>query len=132
MAVQAIAKGVRMSPRKVQEVAALVRGRTVADDLVILEHTPRLSAVPVRKTIESARANADHNHNYKPDTLRIIEISVSAGPRTKRFRPAARGSANPFMHRSSHIKVVVDGVVREPKKAAPSKLAATTAKKETK
>ena len=66
MPVRAIAKGVRMSPRKVGVVAALVRGRTVEDALVILEHTPRRSADPVREVIKSARANAEHNHNLKP------------------------------------------------------------------
>jgi large subunit ribosomal protein L22 len=96
----------------------LVRGRTVADALVILEHTPRRTALQVMKTIQSARANADHNHNLKPDTLRIVEISVTAGPRLKRFRPAAHGRALPFQRRTSHIRVVVDGEVRAAKKPA--------------
>jgi large subunit ribosomal protein L22 len=125
MAVKAIAKGVRMSPRKVGVVAALVRGRTVADALTILEHTPRRSAAPVRKVIESARANADHNHNYKPDTLVIETITVTPGPRFKRYRPAAHGRALPFQRRTSHIHVVVEGEQRAPKKPA-------TAKKESK
>jgi large subunit ribosomal protein L22 len=118
MPVQAVAKGVRMSPRKVGVVAALVRGRTVADALVILEHTPRRSALPVVKVIKSAQANADHNHGYKPATLRIVEISVSHGPRLKRYRPAAHGRALPFERRSSHIRVIVDGEMREAKKPA--------------
>ena len=118
MAVQAIAKGVRMSPRKVGVVAALVRGRTVADALVILSHTPRRSALPVIKAIESARANADHNHNYKPATLRITEITVNHGPRLKRYRPASHGRALPFQRRTSHIRVLVDGELRETKKPA--------------
>src|SRR5579859_3026265 len=117
MSVQAIAKGVRMSPRKVGVVAALVRGRTVADALVILEHTPRRTALPVLKTIKSAQANADHNHNLKPDTLKIVEISVTHGPRLKRYRPAAHGRALPFQRRTSHIRVVVDGEVRQVTKA---------------
>lgn len=116
MSVKAIAKGVRMSPRKVGVVAALVRGRTVADALVILDHTPRRTALPVKKTILSARANADYNHNLKPDTLKIVEISITAGPRLKRFRPAAHGRALPFQRRTSHIRVVVDGEARAPKK----------------
>jgi large subunit ribosomal protein L22 len=116
MAVQAIAKGVRMSPRKVGVVAALVRGRTVEDALTILDHTPRRSALAVRKVIASARANADHNHGYKPATLQITEISVTAGPRVKRFRPIARGMAHPFERKTSHIRVVVDGEKREIKK----------------
>jgi large subunit ribosomal protein L22 len=121
MGVLALAKGVRMSPRKVGVVAALVRGRTVADALTILEHVPRRSALPVIKTIQSARANADHNHNYKPDTLKIVEISVTHGPRLKRFRPAAHGRALPFQRRTSHIRVVVDGEVRAPKKPKTEK-----------
>lgn len=125
MQVKAIAKGVRMSPRKVGVVASLVRGRTVADALVILDHVPRRSATPVKKTIESARANADNNHNVRPDSLKIVEISVTPGPRLKRYRPAAHGRALPFMRRTSHIRVVVEGDVRAPKKP-------TTAKKEAK
>lgn len=121
MGVLALAKGVRMSPRKVGVVAALVRGRTVADALTILEHVPRRSALPVIKTIQSARANADHNHNLKPDTLKIVEISVTHGPRLKRFRPAAHGRALPFQRRTSHIRVVVDGEVRAPKKPKTEK-----------
>lgn len=118
MAVKAVAKGVRMSPRKVGVVAQLVRGRTVADALTILEHTPRRSALPVKKVIESARANADHNHNYKPDSLQIVSISVTPGPRLKRYRPAAHGRALPFQRKTSHIHVVVDGEQRAPKKPA--------------
>ena len=121
MNVQAIAKGVRMSPRKVGVVATLVRGRTVADALVILQNVPRRSALPVLKTIQSAQANADHNHNVKPDTLKIVEISVTAGPRLKRYRPAAHGRALPFQRRTSHIRVVVDGEVRAPKKPKTEK-----------
>jgi large subunit ribosomal protein L22 len=126
MAVKAIAKGVRMSPRKVGVVAALVRGRSVEDALTILSHTPRRSALPVTKVIASARANAEHNHNYKADSLQIIEISVTPGPRLKRFRPAAHGRALPFQRRTSHIRVVVEGEQRAAKKPV------ATAKKESK
>src|SRR3982750_4518802 len=118
MPVQAIAKGVSMSPRKVAVVAALVRGRSVADALTILEHTPRRSAEAVRKVIASARANADHNHGLKPNTLQIVEISVTHGPRLKRYRPAAHGRALPFQRRTSHIRVVVEGEMRVAKKPA--------------
>ena len=121
MAVQAIAKGVRMSPRKVAVVAALVRNRSVEDALTILEHTPRRSALAVRKVIESARANADHNHNYKPDSLRITAIRVSSGPSIKRYRPASHGRALPYLRRSSHIYVEVDGEIRVAKKPATAK-----------
>lgn len=121
MAVKAIAKGVRMSPRKVQVVASLVRGRSVADAITILEHTPRRAALPVKKAIESAKANAEHNHNLKPDTLQIKTISVTAGMRLKRYRPAAHGRANPFQRRTSHILVEVDGETRTIKKKTTDK-----------
>ena len=115
--VKAIAKGVSQSPRKVSEVASLVRNRTVSDALVILSHTPRRSAQPVSKVIASAKANAEHNHNLKPDTLKIVEITVTAGPRIKRFRPAAHGRALPFQRKTSHIRVTVTGEERQKKSA---------------
>jgi large subunit ribosomal protein L22 len=123
MAVKAIAKGVSISPRKVRVVAALVRGRTVADAVTILEHTPRRAALAVKKAVQSAAANADHNHNYKPNSLSIVEISVTAGPRLKRYRPAAHGRALPFQRKTSHIRVVVDGEIRAPKKPVAEKAA---------
>lgn len=128
MAVQAIAKSVRISPRKVSVVASLVRGRSVSDALTILAHTPRRAATPVAKAIKSAQANADHNHGYKPDTLQIVEISVTPGVRYKRFRPVSRGMAHPYQKRTSHIRVVVDGEQRPAKKAAEK----TAVKKEEK
>lgn len=115
MSVRAIAKGVKISPRKVGVVASLVRGRTVADALTILEHTPRRSATAVSKVIASAKANAEYNHNYKADTLTISEITVTPGTRLKRYRPAAHGRALPFQKKTSHIRVVVDGEKRQKK-----------------
>ncbi len=116
MAVQALAKGVRISPRKVSVVASLIRGRSVADALVILEHTPRSSALAVKKVVDSAKANADHNHGLKPATLQITEITVTPGPRLKRYRPVSHGRAHPFQRKTSHIRVVVDGEKREVRK----------------
>jgi large subunit ribosomal protein L22 len=113
MAVKAVAKGVRISPRKVAVVAALVRGRSVEDALTILDHTPRRSALAVKKVVASAKANADHNHGYKPTSLQITEISVMPGPRIKRYRPAAHGRALPFQRKSAHIRVIVDGEKRQ-------------------
>lgn len=123
MAVKAEAKGVRLSPRKVAAVASLVRGRSVEDAIVILEHTPRRAALAVLKTIKSAQANATHNHNYKAEGLQIVEITVNHGARMKRFRPAAMGRALPYMKRSSHIRVLVDGEQRPAKKPAAAKTA---------
>jgi large subunit ribosomal protein L22 len=116
MPATAFSKGVRISPRKVAVVAALVRGRSVEDALTILDFTPRRAAGPVIDAIKSAAANAEHNHNYKAGTLQITGISVTSGPRLKRFMPAARGSARRFQRKTSHIKVVVDGQQREAKK----------------
>lgn len=125
-----------MSPRKVGVVAALVRGRSVNEALTILEHTPRRAAEPVAKVIASAKANADYNHGLKPETLRIVEISVTPGTRTKRYRPAARGRALPYQKKSSHIRVLVDGEKRQSKTkdASPKTrdMKAETTKKETK
>lgn len=115
------AKAVRISPRKVAIVASLVRGRTVEDAYTILKHTPRNSAIAVTKAIKSAQANAIHNHNYKSNGLFISEISVTNGPRAKRFRPVARGSANPFQLKTSNIRVVVDGEIRAKEAAKPAK-----------
>jgi len=115
MQVKAIAKGVTQSPRKVAVVASLVRGRSVSDALTILEHTPRRSATPIVKVINSAKANAEHNHGLKPDTLQIVELTVTAGPRIKRFRPAAHGRALPFERKTSHIRVIVKGEARKKK-----------------
>jgi large subunit ribosomal protein L22 len=114
----AFQKGVRISPRKVAVVAALVRGRSVDDALTILDYTLRRAAGPVKEAIKSAAANAEHNHSYKPGTLEITEISVMSGPRLKRFMPAARGRARRFQRKTSHIKVIVDGQKRENKRAA--------------
>lgn len=129
MSVQAIAKGVRISPRKTGVVVALVRGHSVANALTILDHTPRRSAKAVATVIKSAQANAENNHNYKPGTLKIVEITVTPGPRLKRYKPAAHGRALPFEKKSSHIKVIVEGDKRQVKKNSDK---IKTTKKETK
>jgi len=121
MSVTAIGKGVRISPRKVNVVAALVRGRSVTDATAILEHTPRRAAGAVKKVVISAKANAEHKHGLKPDSLTIIEISITPGVRYKRYRPAARGRALPFQRKTSRIRVVVDGEKRPVKKPAADK-----------
>lgn len=120
--VKASAKSVRISPRKVGVVAALVRNRTVEDALTILENTPRGAALPVKKVIESAKANAENNHSLQVSSLKLSSITVTPGPRMKRYRPAAHGRALPFERKSSHIFVEIAG---EPK---PVKKPATKAK----
>lgn len=119
--VRAYAKGVDQAPRKVALVASLVRGRSVEDALVILNHTPKRAALPVIKAIESARANAVNTHGYDGKTLVISTLSVTTGTRLKRFVPASRGRALPFQKKSSNILVEVSGALK-PKKA-PAKAA---------
>ncbi|MDN5275751.1 MAG: ribosomal protein [Candidatus Saccharibacteria bacterium] len=126
--VRAYAKDVDQAPRKVSLVASLVRGRSVADALVILSHTPKRSALPLVKVIESARANAANNHGIDTKTLVISTLSVTTGSRIKRFHPASRGRALPFEKKASNILVEVTGDLK-PKKT-PSKPAAETTVKE--
>ncbi len=124
--VRAYAKGVEQAPRKVSLVAALVRGRTVADALVILDHVPRRASLPVKKAIESAKANAINNHGLDGNTLLISTLSVTTGTRLKRFKPASRGRALPFQKKTSNILVEVTGS-EKPKKAPAKKPVAETA-----
>ena len=118
---RAYIKNVDQTPRKVGIVASLVRGRTVADALVILDHTPRRSALAVKKAIASAQANAVNNQGVDGKTLIISTLSVTTGPRVKRFRPASRGRALPFEKKSSHILVEVSGVAKPVKKPVAKK-----------
>jgi large subunit ribosomal protein L22 len=131
MSVQAYAKGINIPLRKVDVVAALVRGRSVSDALTILEHTPRNSATPVKKIIESAKANAMYNHNYKEEGLYISEIFVSPGPSLKRSRSIAHGSFHRILKRTCHITVKLDGQQRVAKKVSKT-TDEKEAKKETK
>ncbi|MDX1765837.1 MAG: 50S ribosomal protein L22 [Candidatus Saccharimonadales bacterium] len=112
MKVRAHSKAVRISPRKVGIVASLVRNRSVEDALTILDHTPRRAAPTIAKIIESARSNAENNHNIKPDTLVISDINIGPAQSMRRYRPAAHGRANPYKRRSTHITVIVEGQQR--------------------
>jgi len=131
--VRAYAKNVDQPPRKVGLIASLVRGRSVADALVILQHTPKRAALPVIKAIESAKANAVNNHGFEGSSLEITTLSVTTGTRIKRFVPASRGRALPFQKKSSNILVEVSGELK-PKKAPAAKKApvAEAAKEEKK
>ena len=126
--VRAYAKGVDLAPRKVSIVASLVRNRTVADALVILDHVPRRSALPIKKAIQSAAANASEA-GLDGKTLKITKLSVTVGKRLKRFKPHMRGMALPFQKKSSNILVEVSGTEKPKKKpAAPAKKADTADK----
>jgi large subunit ribosomal protein L22 len=127
--VRAYAKNVDQTPRKVSLVASLVRGRSVADAIVILNHTPKRAVRPLLKVIESAQANAVNNHGFDGKTLVISTLSVTTGTRLKRFNPASRGRALPFEKKSSNILVEVTGELK-PKKAPAKKAAAPKAEAE--
>jgi large subunit ribosomal protein L22 len=120
MNIQATIKGVRMSPRKVSLVASLVRGRTVTEALTILQHTPKRAAKPVAKAIASAKANATTNHQADEKSLVIEHLQVTAGPRLRRYRPAAMGRAQPYQKRTSHIDIRLSGSEKPAKPTAKS------------
>lgn len=117
LSTRAYIKGIEIAPRKVGVVASLVRNRTVADALVILDHVPRRAGLPIKKAIQSAAANATNNHGIDGKSLTITTLSVTTGKRLKRFKPHMRGMALPFQKKTSNILVVVSGV-EKPKKAA--------------
>jgi large subunit ribosomal protein L22 len=107
MEAKAIAKTVRIAPRKARLVADLVRGKNVVDALVILSATPKAASPLIKKVLQSAAANAINNHSMNEETLYIKEIMINEGPTLKRFRPKAKGIAAPILKRTSHINIVV-------------------------
>lgn len=113
MEARAIAKHVRMSPRKVRLVVDLIRGKGVDEAYTILQFTTKAAAEPVGNTLRSAVANAtvkaqDEGQVLDVDDLVVSEIRVDEGPTQHRFRAAAMGRAAPIKKRTSHITVVVD------------------------
>lgn len=104
---KAIAKNVRVTPRKVRLVIDLVRGLPVKQALGILANVNRAASEPVMKVIKSAAANATNNFGMDEDALYIAEIYATDGLRMKRYLPRAKGSASGLVKRSSHITVVV-------------------------
>jgi large subunit ribosomal protein L22 len=114
----AVIKGVAEAPRKAGIVASLVRNRMVADAVVILEHTPRHAALPVKKAIESAKANLLEKGSINSNTIVISKISVTAGTKMRRYKPASRGRALPFEKVSSNIFVEVMGQKKVKKTAS--------------
>ena len=107
MEVRAIAKYVRVSPQKCRLVADQVRRLPVGQALELLRFSPKQAAVPIRKTLESAIANAEHNQGLDIDELRVDTITIDEGPVMKRWRPRAKGRATPIIKRTSHITVSV-------------------------
>lgn len=107
MEAKAIAKTVRIAPRKARLVADLVRGKSVVDAVVILANTTKAASPLIDKVVKSAAANAINNHSMNEENLYIKEILINEGPTLKRFRPRAKGSASPILKRTSHISVTV-------------------------
>ena len=108
MEVKAVAKNVRLTPRKVRLVLDLVRGKDVKEALAILKFTPRNTAPAVSKLIKSAVANATNNHQMNEEKLYVKTIYADEARVLKRWMPRAKGSASQILKRSSHITVVVD------------------------
>ena len=104
---KAIAKNVRVTPRKVRLVIDLVRGLPVKQALGILANVNKAASVPVSKLIKSAAANATNNFGMDEDALYIAEIYATDGLRMKRYLPRAKGSASGLVKRASHITCVV-------------------------
>lgn len=104
---KAIAKSVRIAPRKVRLVVDLIRGKDVGQAIAILRHTQRGASPVVEKVLNSAIANAEHNYELDPDNLVVSEVYVGEGATLKRFRPRAQGRASSINKRTSHITVVV-------------------------
>ncbi|MFD1673041.1 50S ribosomal protein L22 [Agrilactobacillus yilanensis] len=103
----ATAKTVRIAPRKARLVIDTIRGRNVAEAIAILDFTPRGASPIVKKVLQSAIANAEHNFDLDAENLYVSEAYVNEGPTLKRFRPRAKGSASPINKRTSHVTVVV-------------------------
>lgn len=107
MEVTAKYKGARISAQKARLVADQIRGKSVAEALDILAFSTKKGADLVKKALDSAIANAEHNKGADVDELRVSEIFVDEGMTMKRIRPRAKGRADRILKRSSHITVKV-------------------------
>lgn len=108
MEARAVAKYVRISPKKAQPVARLVRDKNVSEAIDILRETHKRATEPLSKAIQSAQSNLeDQEPTARPEETDIVELRVDQGPSLKRFKPRAMGRATEIKKRSSHITVVV-------------------------
>lgn len=107
--VKAILRNLQISPRKVQLVAEMIRGASVAQARQQLAYSPKRAAKPVLKLLNSAVANADHNFKLDTETLRVKNVMVGQGPTLKRFMPRAFGRATTLRKHMSHVKLVLEG-----------------------
>lgn len=98
---------IRITPRKARLVADQIRGKAVDRALEILTFSPKKAARVIKRVLESAIANAEHNEGADIDELKVEKIFVDDGPTHRRFRARAKGRAAPVLKRTSHITVVV-------------------------
>jgi large subunit ribosomal protein L22 len=101
------ARFVRVTPQKARRVVDLIRGLPAAEAQTLLRFAPQAASETVGKVLDSAIANAEHNHQLDTSELVVTEAFVDEGPTLKRFRPRAQGRAYRIRKRSSHITVVV-------------------------
>ncbi|MBI2914523.1 MAG: 50S ribosomal protein L22 [Firmicutes bacterium] len=107
METRAVAKYVRITPRKARQVMDLIRGKPVKEALAVLRFTPKAASSVVEKVLKSAVANAENNCDLNRDNLVVGQVFADQGPTMKRMMPRARGMANVIRKRTSHITVVV-------------------------
>ena len=110
MEAKAFARYIRMSPRKVRQVADLVRGKSVEEAINLLHFTPKRASGPVEKVLRSAVSNAmnkEESAKLDPEDLFIKRIYVDQGPTMRRYNPGPMGRASIIRKRSCHISVVV-------------------------
>jgi len=107
MEARAVARYVRVSPRKARLLVDLIRGKSVSDAVAILKFTPRAAAEIVEKLLNSAVANAENNLKIKADNLYVAATYVDEGPTLKRVSPRARGRAFRINKRTSHVTIVL-------------------------
>jgi len=118
MPVLAKLKYLRVAPRKVRLVADLIRNKRVDNALNILNFTSQKTGSILLKLLRQAIANAKNNFHLDESNLYISKITVDEGPKLKRFRPRARGSAYEIQKKTSHITIVLDEDKREDKRKA--------------
>lgn len=131
---KSIISNIRISPKKLNLVAEMVRRKSVVEADSILRFTTKKAAEIVRKALASAVANAENNFKQDKETLYIDEIIVGKGPTLKRFNPVSRGRAHPILKRMSIIttKLGVKGEEPESKKKSKAEKAEAETTKETK
>lgn len=116
MKVSAKLRYLRIAPRKVRLVADLIRGKSVEEAQTILNFTTKKAAQVLLKLLKSAIANAKTNFQLEEKNLYISKILVDEGPKYKRWMPRARGMATPIQKKTSHVTIVLDEIVKKPKK----------------